>query len=84
MHINYAQCHPSAFPFYCSSEFGHYASECSIQCNCPRKAYNPICGSDGIEYISPCYAGCSAVSIANNSVLVSHSHHNHILVWDSS
>ncbi|XP_052555261.1 solute carrier organic anion transporter family member 2B1 isoform X2 [Tympanuchus pallidicinctus] len=52
-----------------SSEFGHYASECSIQCNCPRKAYNPICGSDGIEYISPCYAGCSTVSIANNSVL---------------
>lgn len=84
MHINYAQCHPSVFPFHCSSEFGHYASECSIQCNCPRKAYNPICGSDGIEYISPCYAGCSAVSIANNSVLVSHSHHNHILVWDSS
>lgn len=84
MHINYAQCHTSIFPFYCSSEFGHYSSECSIQCNCPKKAYNPICGSDGIEYISPCYAGCSTVSIANNSVLVSHSHHNHILVWDSS
>uniref|UniRef100_A0A8C9FXZ8 Solute carrier organic anion transporter family member n=1 Tax=Pavo cristatus TaxID=9049 RepID=A0A8C9FXZ8_PAVCR len=66
-----------------SSEFGHYASECSLHCNCPKKAYNPICGSDGIEYISPCYAGCSAVSITNNSVLVSHSHHTHILVWDS-
>ncbi|NXC39814.1 SO2B1 protein, partial [Penelope pileata] len=52
-----------------SSEFGLYASECSLHCNCPEKAYNPICGSDGIEYISPCYAGCRVVNINNNSVL---------------
>ncbi|NXJ09578.1 SO2B1 protein, partial [Odontophorus gujanensis] len=52
-----------------SSEIGHHVSECSLQCNCPKEAYNPICGSDGIEYISPCYAGCRVVSIANNSVL---------------
>ncbi|OXB53480.1 hypothetical protein ASZ78_009363 [Callipepla squamata] len=52
-----------------SSEIGLHVSECSLHCNCPEKAYNPICGSDGIEYISPCYAGCRVVSIANNSVL---------------
>ncbi|NXI69377.1 SO2B1 protein, partial [Anseranas semipalmata] len=51
-----------------SSEFGHQALECSLQCNCPEKAYNPICGSDAIEYISPCYAGCGVVNIDNNSV----------------
>lgn len=84
MHIDYAQCRTLIFPFYHSSEYGHYASECNLHCNCPKKAYNPICGSNGIEYISPCYAGCSAVSIANSSVLVSHSHHTHILVWDNS
>ncbi|NXN32953.1 SO2B1 protein, partial [Nycticryphes semicollaris] len=54
-----------------SSEFGHHALECNLQCNCPEKAYNPICGSNGIEYISPCSAGCSVVNIStdNNSVL---------------
>ncbi|NXK99420.1 SO2B1 protein, partial [Mesembrinibis cayennensis] len=54
-----------------SSEFGHHALECNLQCNCPEKAYNPICGSNGIEYISPCSAGCRVVNInaGNNSVL---------------
>ncbi|NXE83967.1 SO2B1 protein, partial [Cochlearius cochlearius] len=39
-------------------------------CNCPEKAYNPICGSNAIEYISPCSAGCRVVNTdADNSVL---------------
>ncbi|KAF1444111.1 Solute carrier organic anion transporter family member 2B1, partial [Spheniscus demersus] len=54
-----------------SSEFGHRALKCNLQCNCPEKAYNPICGSNAIEYISPCSAGCGVVIInaGNNSVL---------------
>ncbi|KFO80248.1 Solute carrier organic anion transporter family member 2B1, partial [Cuculus canorus] len=53
-----------------SSEFGHHTLECSLQCNCPEKAYNPICGSDAVEYISPCSAGCKVVNInADNSIL---------------
>ncbi|NXJ36818.1 SO2B1 protein, partial [Ciconia maguari] len=54
-----------------SSEFGHHALECNLQCNCPEKAYNPICGSNSIEYISPCSAGCRVVNTNadNNSVL---------------
>ncbi|KAF1421090.1 Solute carrier organic anion transporter family member 2B1, partial [Spheniscus magellanicus] len=54
-----------------SSEFGHRALKCNLQCNCPEKAYNPICGSNAIEYISPCSAGCRVVIInaGNNSVL---------------
>ncbi|NWU71899.1 SO2A1 protein, partial [Pterocles burchelli] len=53
-----------------SSEFGHHALECNLHCNCPEKAYNPICGSNAIEYISPCSAGCRVVNIdADNSVL---------------
>uniref|UniRef100_A0A8D0FBW6 Solute carrier organic anion transporter family member n=1 Tax=Strix occidentalis caurina TaxID=311401 RepID=A0A8D0FBW6_STROC len=46
-----------------SSEFGHHALECNLQCNCPEKAYNPICGSNMIEYISPCSAGCRMISL---------------------
>ncbi|NXY77135.1 SO2B1 protein, partial [Glareola pratincola] len=54
-----------------SSEFEHHALECNLHCNCPEKAYNPICGSNDIEYISPCSAGCRVVNINadNNSVL---------------
>ncbi|KAK1189575.1 SO2B1 protein, partial [Pygoscelis papua] len=54
-----------------SSEFGHHALECNLQCNCPEKAYNPICGSNTIEYISPCSAGCGVVIInaGDSSVL---------------
>ncbi|XP_010213552.1 PREDICTED: solute carrier organic anion transporter family member 2B1, partial [Tinamus guttatus] len=54
-----------------SSGYEHHALECNLHCNCPEKAYNPICGSDSIEYISPCYAGCEVVNIdaVKNTVL---------------
>ncbi|CAL8309998.1 unnamed protein product [Lota lota] len=33
---------------------------CYSNCSCPeRGAYNPVCGSDGVEYVSPCKAGCT-------------------------
>ncbi|NXK24013.1 SO2B1 protein, partial [Arenaria interpres] len=53
-----------------SSEFGHHALECNLHCNCPEKAYNPICGSNNIEYISPCSAGCRVVNINTDNNLV--------------
>ncbi|XP_043928627.1 solute carrier organic anion transporter family member 2B1 [Protopterus annectens] len=38
-------------------------STCHNHCNCIKGAFNPICGSDGVEYISPCYAGCSELVV---------------------
>lgn len=40
---------------------------CSSGCGCPREAFNPVCGSDGVEFRSPCHAGCGAIETdANN------------------
>ncbi|XP_078142797.1 solute carrier organic anion transporter family member 2B1 [Centroberyx gerrardi] len=36
---------------------------CSAACRCPQEAFNPVCGSDGVEFRSPCHAGCVAMEM---------------------
>ncbi|KAM6962462.1 solute carrier organic anion transporter family member 2A1 [Aplochiton taeniatus] len=43
-------------------------SACYSQCGCPASDFNPVCGSDGVEYISPCRAGCRNYTLAPNSM----------------
>ncbi|KAL1426068.1 hypothetical protein MTO96_018543 [Rhipicephalus appendiculatus] len=31
---------------------------CNADCNCTTSLLNPICGADGVVYLSPCLAGC--------------------------
>ncbi|XP_038672545.1 solute carrier organic anion transporter family member 2A1-like isoform X1 [Scyliorhinus canicula] len=41
-----------------SSSFSLKA-DCNAHCFCFDYTYNPVCGVDGIEYMSPCQAGCT-------------------------
>ncbi|NWY30283.1 SO2B1 protein, partial [Pheucticus melanocephalus] len=46
-----------------SSGFSHHAMACNARCRCPERGFNPVCGSDGVEYTSPCSAGCSSLAL---------------------
>lgn len=35
-----------------------FLSGCNSGCDCSRKHYDPICGTDNVLYYSPCFAGC--------------------------
>ncbi|KAM3930259.1 solute carrier organic anion transporter family member 2A1 [Leptodactylus fuscus] len=61
-------CIPLFFMGCPTQKLGSFAGSthmtCVQQCSCPQHAFHPVCGSDGVEYLSPCHAGCSAF---NNS-----------------
>ncbi|XP_035659874.1 solute carrier organic anion transporter family member 4A1-like [Branchiostoma floridae] len=35
---------------------------CADSCACADNLYNPVCGENGMEYQSPCHAGCTALN----------------------
>nr|XP_025039524.1 solute carrier organic anion transporter family member 1A2 [Pelodiscus sinensis]XP_025039525.1 solute carrier organic anion transporter family member 1A2 [Pelodiscus sinensis]XP_025039526.1 solute carrier organic anion transporter family member 1A2 [Pelodiscus sinensis]XP_025039527.1 solute carrier organic anion transporter family member 1A2 [Pelodiscus sinensis] len=35
-------------------------SDCNSDCDCSIKVWDPVCGQNGITYVSPCLAGCKA------------------------
>jgi len=37
------------------------------KCNCDLHSYNPVCGADKVEYVTPCQAGCSSFQSKNRT-----------------
>lgn len=45
---------------------------CSAGCGCAQEAFNPVCGSDGVEFRSPCHAGCLSMEKDNNNKVINY------------
>jgi len=44
---------------------GGFAQVCNANCFCNHETADPVCGSDGLMYLSPCLAGCQ--NFGNNN-----------------
>ncbi|XP_062839240.1 solute carrier organic anion transporter family member 1B1 [Anolis carolinensis] len=38
------------------------SSSCNSDCQCPANQWDPVCGDNGITYVSACFAGCKDVT----------------------
>uniref|UniRef100_A0A670ZWJ8 Kazal-like domain-containing protein n=1 Tax=Pseudonaja textilis TaxID=8673 RepID=A0A670ZWJ8_PSETE len=53
---------------------------CNLKCNCSLSFFNPVCGQDRMEYISPCFAGCTKLNINPITKAINYTECNCILV----
>ncbi|XP_075459057.1 solute carrier organic anion transporter family member 1A2-like isoform X2 [Ascaphus truei] len=42
------------------SYLDHLKSGCNINCDCPTDVWDPVCGDNGVAYVSACLAGCQS------------------------
>ncbi|XP_056393508.1 solute carrier organic anion transporter family member 4C1-like [Hyla sarda] len=49
-----------------TGELGDMSAPCNSNCSCARSFYDPVCGADGVQYFSACYAGCSSQALSTD------------------
>ncbi|XP_078001145.1 solute carrier organic anion transporter family member 3A1-like [Glandiceps talaboti] len=58
---------PCEGPYFEGTKAGQTVNEqCNVDCDCTLEHYQPVCGSDGFNYYSPCYAGCTTAVTDKN------------------
>nr|KAF6399456.1 solute carrier organic anion transporter family member 3A1 [Molossus molossus] len=45
-------------------------SPCNKNCECQTDSFTPVCGADGITYLSACFAGCNSTNLTGCACLV--------------
>uniref|UniRef100_H9G380 Solute carrier organic anion transporter family member n=2 Tax=Anolis carolinensis TaxID=28377 RepID=H9G380_ANOCA len=53
-----------------SSNLAPY-SACNNNCKCQTDSFTPVCGADGITYLSACFAGCTSTNLTGCACLSS-------------
>ncbi|XP_060891213.1 solute carrier organic anion transporter family member 3A1 isoform X2 [Labrus mixtus] len=48
-------------------------AQCISTCNCFTSSISPVCGSNGVTYLSPCFAGCSRTNLTGCACVSSES-----------